>query len=353
MLPGALGRHLVAQRLGEAAEHQFGEHLADEVARGHRARAQRVDDAFLGRGNRDHLQRAGVVRDARRDDALHAERGVGVGVALGRIDAEARGGRGAGVVHVDGAVGHRERGLQLDRRLVAVQRHRGAPGAARQLADRRAHRLARGGDDVFAQRVEIGEAELLQHRGEAARGHLVAGHQAEQVAAHLQRLARVAHQHREQRFVRLSGVHHLHVRDVQAFLVDRGGFGDEAAPADVDDVAGGGEKADQAALQEGRRDGDEVEQVPGAHPRVVGDQHVAGLERARRKALEEVRHRGGHGVDVAGRAGHRLREHAPPGVVDARRQVARLARDGAERGLEQHVGLLLDHRDQAVPEDLP
>ena len=119
------------------------------------ARPQRMDDGILGRGDGDHLQRAGVVRDARRDDALHAERGVGVGVALGRIDAEARGGRGAGVVDVDRAVAHGERGLQLDRRLVAVQRHRRAPGAARQLADRGAHRVARGGDDVFAQRIEL------------------------------------------------------------------------------------------------------------------------------------------------------------------------------------------------------
>ena len=60
----------------------------------------------------------------------------------------------------------------------------------------------------------------------------------------------------------------------------------------------------------------------------------------------------GHGVDVAGRAGHRLRQHLAVAVEDAGRQVARFAHAGAEGGAHQRQRLLLDDRDQPVPHDL-
>ena len=62
--------------------------------------------------------------------------------------------------------------------------------------------------------------------------------------------------------------------------------------------------------------------------------------------------RGRHGVDMAGRAGHRLGQHAALGVIDAGREIARLARDRAEGGAQQRLRLLLDHRDEPVPHDL-
>jgi hypothetical protein len=71
-----------------------------------------------------------------------------------------------------------------------------------------------------------------------------------------------------------------------------------------------------------------------------------------REVLEEVGDGGGHGVDVAGRARHRLGDHVALRVIDAGGQIARLARDGAEGGAEQGLRLLLNHRDQAVPHDL-
>ena len=62
--------------------------------------------------------------------------------------------------------------------------------------------------------------------------------------------------------------------------------------------------------------------------------------------------RGGHGVYVAGRAGHRLGDHAALGVIDAGREVAGFAGDGAEGRAQQRLRLFLDDGDQAVPHDL-
>ena len=59
-----------------------------------------------------------------------------------------------------------------------------------------------------------------------------------------------------------------------------------------------------------------------------------------------------HGVDVARRAGDRLRDHAAAEVVDPGREVAGLAHHRAERGPDDGLGLLLDHRDEAVPHHL-
>ena len=103
---------------------------------------------------------------------------------------------------------------------------------------------------------------------------------------------------------------------------------------------------------ERRRRDDEIVEMAGAHPRVVGDVGVARLHGLEREVADEVLHRLGHRVDVAGRAGHRLRQHAALEVEHAGREVAALAHDRRERGAHQHLRLLLDHRDQAVPHDL-
>src|ERR1043166_4403335 len=87
-------------------------------------------------------------------------------------------------------------------------------------------------------------------------------------------------------------------------------------------------------------------------PRVVGDVVVAWPHPGERIDVEEMLDRVGHGIDVAGRAGHRLREHAALGIEHAGREVARLAHRGAESGAHQGLRLLLDHRDQAAPHDL-
>ena len=103
---------------------------------------------------------------------------------------------------------------------------------------------------------------------------------------------------------------------------------------------------------ERRRRDDEVVEVPGAHPRIVGDVGIARLHGVEREVADEVLHRLRHRVDVAGRAGDGLRQHAALPVEHAGREIAALAHDRRERGAHQHLRLLLDHRDQAVPHDL-
>ena len=101
----------------------------------------------------------------------------------------------------------------------------------------------------------------------------------------------------------------------------------------------------------GRDDG-QVVQMAGTEPRVVGDVMVAGTHRRGGKLLQEMPDTFGHGIDVAGRAGDRLRHHAAVQVENAGGQVAGLAHRGREGGADHDLRLLLDDRDQAVPHDL-
>ena len=60
----------------------------------------------------------------------------------------------------------------------------------------------------------------------------------------------------------------------------------------------------------------------------------------------------GHGIDVARRPRHGLRQHAPLEVEHTGREVAAFAHDRAEGRAQQHLRLLFDHGDQPVPHDL-
>jgi hypothetical protein len=205
---------------------------------------------------------------------------------------------------------------------------------------------------VPGQVVDRVEVELPHHVGQAGRPHVVAGDQRQQIAARLDRVARVRHDDGEYLLVHHPLLAQAQVGHADALLVDRACLGREADAADVGRVAGGGEEPDRPLAAEHRRHHDEVEQVSGAEPRVVGDEDVAGPHGRDRVAVQEVAHGGGHRVDVARRACHRLGEHAPARIVHARREVARLPGDGPERGVEQRLRLLLDHGDQPVPHHL-
>ena len=143
-----------------------------------------------------------------------------------------------------------------------------------------------------------------------------------------------------------------HDRDAEPFLEHRPSVGAEAEAADIDDMRGRGEQRHQPALLERRRHDGEVVEVPGAEPGIVGEIDVARLHRLHRVLLEEVPDRQGHRIDVARRAGDRLRDHAAGRIEHAGREVARLAHRRREGGADQRLRLLLDHRDQAVPHDL-
>ncbi len=181
---------------------------------------------------------------------------------------------------------------------------------------------------------------------------VVARHLRPQVADRLVRHAHVGADHPDERLVRLAAPHQVHDRDPDALLVDLVRAAAVDAAADVGRVAAGGEEGDHAAAVEDRRHDRHVVDLAGRLPGVVGDQHVARLERVGRVGVHEVAHAGGHRVDVAGRAGERLGHHVRVAVEHAAGEVLRLAHDRREGGAHQRHLLLVDDRQQPVPEHL-
>jgi len=75
-------------------------------------------------------------------------------------------------------------------------------------------------------------------------------------------------------------VDELDRRDAQAFLVEVAAVGGEDRAADIGQVGDRPGESDQRGLMKDRRHHDEVGQMPGADPRVVGD-HVSPCRHAR------------------------------------------------------------------------
>src|SRR6266487_2003618 len=98
--------------------------------------------------------------------------------------------------------------------------------------------------------------------------------------------------------------------NVEAFHEHVGSVRPKADAADIHQVAGAGEQRDQPAVLERRRGDDEIIEMAGAHPGIVGDVGIARLHLIERKMADEVPDRLGHRVDMTRRAGHRLRQHA-------------------------------------------
>ncbi len=349
---GSLCRHLAAQRLVQAAEHHVGQHLAGDVARGDWRRLLGVQDRVLGRGDADHRERAFVVRHLGRHDALHAEGGIGLGVADRHVDAVARDARGARKVDVDAGGADFHGGDQVDRLVVAVDRHRELVFAGLDLRDRLERSVLGLGEDMGTQAIEIVDCELVHHLDQAAAADFVAGRERVEVAHHLDRLAHVGAHNVYQRLVDLARTREVHQWNVEAFLIVVARVGRHAAAANIDDVAGRGEQRHHLAAPEGRRDKGKIMKVARALPWVVGQEDVAFLHGVGRELVEEVIDRARHRIDVAGRAGHRLGEHGAAEVEHAGGEVTGFARRSREAGAHQRQRLLLDDRDQAVPHQL-
>ena len=92
--------------------------------------------------------------------------------------------------------------------------------------------------------------------------------------------------------------------------------------------------------------------MAGAEPGIVGDVVIAWPHRVGGEFPQEVADAFRHRVDVARRAGDRLRHHAAVQIEDAGGQIAGLAHRGGEGGADHGLRLLLHHGDQAVPHDL-
>ena len=205
---------------------------------------------------------------------------------------------------------------------------------------------------MLGQWLQRRKTKLLHHVDEAFGTRVIGGNQRENISAHFNGLARIGENDVDHVVIQDTGFANTKMGDERAFFEGRIGLGCHADTAHINDVAGGGEKRHQFALEKNRSHHDVVKQMPGAEPRVIGDENIARLHRALRIFFEKMCHRCGHGVDVAGGAGHGLGNHLAPDIIDTRRQVSGFAGDGAESRAEQGLGLFLDHGNQAVPHDL-
>ena len=122
------------------------------------------------------------------------------------------------------------------------------------------------------------------------------------------------------------GAIQLHRRDLEALLVDLAGAQAVLGAADVADMADGASERHQPAVAEHRGHHRDVEQMAGAQPRIVGDQHVAGLQRLGREFLQQRLHRARQG-EVEHRHGpRRVGERVAPCVEQVAGEVLRLRR---------------------------
>ncbi len=314
----ALGRHPPGDRLLQRAIDDVGHHVADRGPGVDGRGVGGADDGAGGCGDLHRIQRAGIVRDRRRDDAVDAEGRIGFRIAQRAIDRVGRHAGGAGVVDMDRVVADRHGRNQIDRRFVTVDPHAVRPGPLRQLADRFGHRAAAAGDDLLAQRLDLGQPEFAHHRNEAAAADIVAGDQRVDVAHHLDRFAHIGADHRQQVLVHFAGAHQAQQRNEQAFMPDLASFRRLPDTAHVDQMGGAGEQRDDPAVHEGGRDDHQVVQMPGALPGIVGDVDITFLHVLDGKHFEEMPDGGRHRVDVPRCAGHRLRQHPALQVEHAR-----------------------------------
>ena len=225
-------------------------------------------------------------------------------------------------------------------------------GAGRQLCDRLQGCGVRMLADVVGQRLDAVDAELGHHLAQPLGALVVAGHQGEQIALDLHRLAHVRPHDRQQVLVHLACARKRHDRHAQPLFVHLPAVGPEAASADVHHVHGRREQPHRPLAEKSRRHQREVVQVAGPEPRIVGEVVIACAHLLHRVTSEEMADRRRHRVHVPGRAGHGLRQHAALEIEHAGGQIAGFAHARAERGAQQRLGLLLDDGDQAVPHDL-
>ena len=225
-------------------------------------------------------------------------------------------------------------------------------GATRQRTDRGPGGGLRALDDLVGQVLDVVQAVLTAERQQPLRAHLAGRHLGVEVAGHVVGLAHVGEDELPDVRVALTGDVELADRDPQALLEHVPAARADAVAADVGVVDGRAEEGDDPPVLEHRHEHRDVEELAGRLVRVVRDQHVAGGQRVGRVLVEDGRGAERERVDVAGRAGHRLRHHPGPAVEHGVGEVAGLPDDRAEGGPLERLGLLVHRGDQALPQDL-
>ncbi len=278
-----------------------------------------------------------------------------MGVVLDHVDAPRAGLGGAFVVDEDLA-GDRIDGHgthDVDHTAVGQVEHGRRPvGTGGQLADAGASGLLRPGDDLVCEVFDVVEPVGVAQGGEPLPTDLARCHLGVEIAGHVIGLANVGEDELPHLFVAFTGLHQLDDRDPQTFFEDVSTTGTDAVATDVGVVDRRTEVSDRLAVTP---DGDEhgdVEELTGGEVRIIGDQHVARLERLRRELGEDVGGADGQRVDVAGGTGDGLGHHAPTLIEDGVGEVACLSHDRTEGRALECPSLLVDGRDEALPENL-
>ena len=343
----ALGDHLV-----ERAEHDHRHVVAGVRAAHHRGGEPRVQEAALRRLDPHRPVHALVVRQGGQERAAH---GVGrhrVGVGEHAVDG-ARLGRGrARVVGHDLVARHGESDPELVRLVDPVGAERVAVRAVGHGADGRAHRALRAAEQLAGQVGEPVEAVVVQEPD--ARG---APSGRWRPPAPRCRPASARARARSARST--SSVLGPPCRSRISFnggicspsskISRMPAFAD--APADVGHVRDDRGEGDEAPVVEDRHCDVDVVDVAGAHPRVVGDHHVAGLQRRRGIAREEVLDRRRQRADERRDAAPVCAIERPSRVGQHAREVVGLAHQHRERRAHERGRGLVDDGDEPLPLD--
>ena len=278
--------------------------------------------------------------------------GVCVGVAVGHVDAERLGRRGALVVdrHPLAVEGD----AAADRKLLveAARGHLARPGAPGGRIDGGADRACRAGHDlarnprVALLAVLAGEVDDLPARPPAARGHPF------EVPDDLVRHPDVARDEPPDEGVAAPPAGVAGDRDPEALLEDLAAEGRVEGAPDVRPVGGDRDEPDEGAAGEDRGRHGDVLEVAGADPRVVGDDEVA-FAPVRRRVLGEERVEGpGQGADEGGARDRGLGEGPSVPIEHHHREVLRLADGDGVGGADHGRRRLVHDREEPAPDDL-
>ncbi len=132
------------------------------MARGHRPRPLRVEDAARGRNDAKRLERAGVVRYPGRNDALEREGGIGETIICDHIDAERTCLRRSAEIDGDVRIADRQPRREPYRLVITVQYNCVVPAPFREFGDRGLDDMARATDDCLADGVKTLQSKLVE-----------------------------------------------------------------------------------------------------------------------------------------------------------------------------------------------
>ena len=255
---------------------------------------------------------------------------------------------GPGVIDRDFVALYRQLTLDEYRLVEAVVLHGRAIDAIRDLADGSAHRIFRTQPHLGAERIEVhGLQQALKPlaHGAAARDL------GPDVAEPLLRDAHVLGDDLDQDIVRLAAVEQPHQRNLQTFFIDLATRVAAKLAADVGQMRHDRGEPDQLTAVKDRRRGGDVVHMPRSLPRIIGDEHVAGLHGIGRKFFEEGAHGRRQTTDEAGKTHGGLRQRASLCISQHDGEVVSITHQRREAGPDERGGGLVDHADQALPED--